>query len=63
MPIQIDRQTEKRAFNTTFDLATRFKLTLYDAAYLELASRRKCPLATNDSDLAAAATTMGVSLV
>ncbi len=62
MPITVDRQTERRAFDTTFELAVRFKLTLYDAAYLELAERRRCPLATNDSALAGAALMLGVPL-
>jgi len=35
----------------TLALADRFRLTLYDAAYLELAQRRALPLATLDFDL------------
>lgn len=63
MPVEVDSQTERQALSSTFDLAVRFGLTLYDAAYLELASRRGLPLATNDRELAAAATGLGVSLV
>ena len=40
--------------------AERRRLTLYDAAYLELAQRRRLPLATLDRDLAAAAGAEGV---
>ena len=39
---------EKRALP---QLADRFRLTAYDAAYLELAQRRKLPLATLDQRL------------
>jgi predicted nucleic acid-binding protein len=44
-------------------LAHRHRLTLYDAAYLELAQRRRLPLATLDSDLRAAAMAEGVPLL
>lgn len=39
-----------------FELAQRYQLTAYDAAYLWLAAERRCPLATFDERLAAAAT-------
>ncbi len=39
----------------TLRLARKYSLTFYDAAYLELALRRKIPLATLDKRLAAAA--------
>jgi hypothetical protein len=32
----IDNQTDSRAWNSTLDLADRFRLSLYDAAYVEL---------------------------
>ena len=41
--------------NAVFDLARRHRLTFYDAAYLELAKREDCALATFDQDLIAAA--------
>lgn len=44
-----------------FDLAGRHGLTLYDAAYLELAARRALPLLTLDARLRAAAGTAGVA--
>jgi predicted nucleic acid-binding protein len=40
-------------------LADRFRLSLYDAAYLELAQRRMLPLATLDQELRAAARAVG----
>jgi predicted nucleic acid-binding protein len=44
-------------------LAHRRRLTLYDAAYLELAQRRGLPLATLDGDLRTAAFAEGVHLL
>lgn len=38
-----------------FDLAARYGLTAYDAAYLALAAQLRCPLFTFDTRLAAAA--------
>jgi rRNA-processing protein FCF1 len=40
-----------------------YRLTLYDAAYLELAQRLDLPLATLDADLRAAASALGVPLL
>ncbi len=45
------------------DLADRHRLTVYDALYLDLAMDGDAELATLDRDLAAAATSEGVSLV
>lgn len=44
-------------------LARRHRLTLYDAAYLELALREGVPLATLDKELGNAARVEGASLV
>ncbi len=44
-------------------LARLHRLTVYDAAYLELAIRRSLPLATLDRALARAAETEGVALI
>lgn len=63
LPIQIDNETDARAWGATLDLARRHRLTLYDAAYLELALRRHLPLASLDGDLRAAATAEKVDLV
>ena len=42
-------------------LATQHAITTYDAAYLELATRLACPLATQDKALAKAARKCGVN--
>jgi predicted nucleic acid-binding protein len=61
--ITIDQETDSFAWTTTLQLADRFGLTLYDAAYLELAQRRHLPLATLDQPLRTAATAGGISLL
>jgi predicted nucleic acid-binding protein len=63
MPVAIDPETGIQAWSTTLDLSTRYSLTVYDAAYLELAMRRGLPLATLDRVLRAAAAASGVPLL
>jgi predicted nucleic acid-binding protein len=63
LPIQVDGETDKHAWGATLVLAERHQLTLYDAAYLELAVRRNLPLATLDEDLRRAARTEKVQLL
>lgn len=55
LPIRLDPETNDHAWSATTRLASFHKLTVYDAAYLELAQRRGLPLATLDQDLAQAA--------
>jgi predicted nucleic acid-binding protein len=63
LPIQVDPQTDQQAWSATLRLAERHRLTLYDAAYLELALRRNLPLATLDEDLRRAANTEKVQVL
>jgi predicted nucleic acid-binding protein len=63
LQITTDRQTLDEAWSTTLTLADRFRLTLYDAAYLELAQRRDLPLATLDKDLRKAAKALDIALL
>jgi predicted nucleic acid-binding protein len=58
--IVTDPATASRALGDTLSLARRYKLSVYDAAYLELALRMSHPLATLDTDLAKAATLAGI---
>lgn len=63
LPIEADRETEVHAWGETTQLADRHELSIYDAAYLELALRRGLPLATLDGDLSGAARTEGVHVL
>lgn len=63
LPVVLDDETPDRALTNSYQLAIRHKLTLYDAAYLELALRRTLPLATFDKALRRAAEAAGVAPV
>jgi predicted nucleic acid-binding protein len=62
LAIAVDPETDQRACGTTLMLAERWQLTLYDAAYLELAQRLSLPLASLDQELCAAGGALGVAL-
>lgn len=63
LPVFVDDQTSQRAFSDTAALSRQYGLTIYDAAYLELAMRRGASFATSDNALIKAATAAGVSLL
>ena len=54
-----DAALPERALGDTLQLARRFKLWFYDAAYLELALRASQPLVTLDADLQSAVQQVG----
>jgi predicted nucleic acid-binding protein len=58
----VDRETSLLAFSTISDLATKYSLSTYDAAYLELARRKSLPLGSRDEPLRAAARKSGVKI-
>ena len=58
--VRVDSDTQEEVVLT---LARRQGLTIYDAAYLEVAHRKKIRLATLDRRLAEAAQRVGVGLV
>jgi predicted nucleic acid-binding protein len=60
LPIQADAETASHAMTDTLHVARRYRLSVYDASYLELALRAGLPLATLDSDLIKAARKAGV---
>jgi predicted nucleic acid-binding protein len=57
---KIDPPPELTDFPRLHLLAITHQLTAYDVAYLDLAKRRKLPLATNDRDLKASALAEGI---
>jgi predicted nucleic acid-binding protein len=60
LKIEVDEETYSRSLSDTLDLARRYKLSAYDASYLELAKRLAIPLATLDEKLIKAARKAGV---
>ncbi len=63
LPIDTDEVSDQMVWTVTARLATSHGLTIYDATYLEIAMRRRLPLATLDLQLRAAATAEGVPLL
>ena len=61
--IVTDNETDSRAWGPTRVLAREQGLSLYDAAYLELAIRKGRALASCDADLRAAAERRGVEVL
>ena len=61
--IELDDAMARHGPAEAVRLAQLHRLTLYDALYLELALRRRLPLASLDKELRAAATAEGVPLL
>lgn len=62
LPVAIGRGEAERAFNQVLEAARRYRLSAYDASYLDLAMREALPLATIDASLRNAARAAGVGL-
>ena len=60
LPIHLDAAPDE---GEVLRLARNHDLTVYDAAYLELADRQGLPLATLDADLVRAARAEGIALI
>jgi predicted nucleic acid-binding protein len=63
LPITLDDETAEKSWEDTLRLAEAFRLSVYDATYLELAQRRRLPLASMDRALRTAATALGVEVL
>lgn len=63
LAVAIDPEGSDRAFRELLDLARNERLTVYDAAYLELALRLGLPLASKDTKLRRAAAGLGLALL
>ena len=61
--VEVDTGSIDRAWSASFDLAMRHKLTLYDAAYLELAQRFALCLISFDRALIHAARVDGIEVL
>jgi predicted nucleic acid-binding protein len=60
--VRIDEEAASIAFTRLSELAATYQLSIYDAAYLELAQRRKLALGCKDGPLRKAATRADVRL-
>jgi predicted nucleic acid-binding protein len=60
--VRVDHETSALAFSRLSELAVTHQLSVYDAAYLELAVRRRLVLGSKDGPLRAAAAHVGVRL-
>jgi predicted nucleic acid-binding protein len=63
LPIEIEDPTRTQMFVSVRALVGQYKLTAYDASYLELAIRHKLPIAAFDNALANAAREAGMTIV
>ena len=61
--VDVDHAADESIYNRTWALAQQHRLTIYDAAYLELAIRRHLPLATHDRQLRTAAKNETIALL
>lgn len=62
LPWVLDTQSSRARYGATLALSLSSGLTMYDAAFLEIARLRSCPLVTLDRDLAKAARKLGVEV-
>jgi predicted nucleic acid-binding protein len=60
--VRVDHEMSALAFSRLSELAATHQLSVYDAAYLELAQRRRLVLGCKDSPLRSAAKQAGVTL-
>jgi predicted nucleic acid-binding protein len=63
LPIVVEQEAPERMFKEILSLAREYKLSAYDASYLDLAMRKGLALATLDKNLMAAAKRSRVPLV
>jgi predicted nucleic acid-binding protein len=63
LPIEIENPARTQMFVSVRALAGQYKLTAYDASYLELAIRHKLPIAASDNALVKAARAAGINPV
>lgn len=63
LSVKIDHEMAGLAFTKISALAVEYAVSAYDATYLELAHRRKLPLACKDGPLREAARRVGVKVL
>lgn len=55
LPLTVEQESPERMLKDIVSLAREYRLSTYDASYLDLAMRRGFPIATQDASLSAAA--------
>ena len=63
LPIVVDSNEPKRVFHDVLSLARQYKLTSYDASYIELAIRKGLPIASLDKAILKAAKDIQVPIM
>jgi predicted nucleic acid-binding protein len=63
LDLEVEPESTERAFDRLLSLCRTHGLTSYDAVYLDLAARRRLPLATLDEPLRKAAKKLGIKLL
>ena len=63
LPIDLDQQPWLTTIRAVLPLARHHQISAYDACYIEIALRRRLPLATLDGRLHAAATSAGITVI
>jgi predicted nucleic acid-binding protein len=61
--IIVDSETDARAWGAIRQLSNEHDLTVYDAAYVELAIRRKLPLASRDDAITRVGEKVGIDIL
>ena len=63
LPIEVEAVASNHVLSAVSDLGRRLDITSYDAAYVELAVRRRLPLATLDARLRKACVALKVAVL
>ena len=63
LPIEVEAVAGDHVLSLVSDLGRRLEITSYDAAYVELAARRRLPLATLDARLRKACAALKVEVL
>jgi predicted nucleic acid-binding protein len=63
LPIEVGIESANHALTDVHRLALQYRLSSYDATYLELALRRNLPLATLDEELRVACKVAGIVML
>lgn len=63
LPITVDHTSHNNALNTIIELARKTKLSVYDAAYLEIALNEEIPICSLDKALVKAAKDLKIQVL